>query len=32
MFTDLEGLRVNGVTVPPDLAMTSQKPDLVIVK
>ena len=32
MFADLEGHRVNGVTVPPDLAMTSQKPDLVIVK
>ena len=32
MFADLEGLRVNGVTVPPDLAMTAQKPDLVIIK
>ena len=29
---DLEGLRVNGVTVPPDLALTAQKPDLVIIK
>ena len=32
MFADLEGLRVNGVTVPPDLALTAQKPDLVIIK
>ena len=29
---DLEGLRVNGVTVPPGLALTAQKPDLVIIK
>ena len=32
LFADLEGLRVNGVTVPPDLALTAQKPDLVIIK
>ena len=32
MYADLEGLRVNGVTIPPDLAVSAQKPDLVIVK
>ena len=31
VFADLEGHRVNGVTVPPDVAMTAQKPDLVII-
>ena len=30
-YADLEGHRVNGVTIPPDLAMTAQKPDLVII-
>ena len=28
VFADLEGHRVNGVTIPPDVAMTAQKPDL----
>ena len=32
VYADLEGLRVNGVTIPPDLAVSAQKPDLVIVK
>ena len=32
VFADLEGLRVNGVTVPADIAITGQKPDIVIVK
>ena len=31
VFADLEGRRVNGGTIPPDVAMTAQKPDLVIV-
>ena len=31
VYADLEGHRVNGVTIPPDVAMTAQKPDLVIV-
>ena len=31
VYADLEGHRVNGVTIPPDVAMTSQKPDLVII-
>ena len=31
VFADLEGHRVNGVTIPPDVAMTAQKPDLVII-
>ena len=31
LFADLEGHRVNGVTIPPDVAMTAQKPDLVII-
>ena len=31
IYADLEGKRINGVTIPPDIAMTAQKPDLVIV-
>lgn len=31
VYADLEGHRVNGVTIPSDVAMTAQKPDLVIV-
>ena len=31
VFADLEGHRVNGVTIPPDVAMTAQKPDIVII-
>ena len=31
VYADLEGHRVNGVTIPPDVAMTAQKPDLVII-
>ena len=31
VFADLEDHRVNGVTIPPDVAMTAQKPDLVII-
>ena len=31
VYADLEGHRVNGVTIPPDIAMTAQKPDLVII-
>ena len=31
VFADLDGLRVNGVTIPSDVAMTAQKPDLVII-
>ena len=27
----MEGKRINGVTIPPDVAMTAQKPDLVII-
>ena len=30
-FADLNGWRVNGGTVPPDLALTEQIPDLVII-
>ena len=32
VFADLEGLRVNGVIVPANIAITGQKPDIVIVK
>ena len=32
IYADLDGHRVNGVTIPPDLAMSAQKPDLVIIK
>ena len=32
VYADLEGHRINGVTVPPNIAITGQKPDLVIVK
>ena len=32
VFSDLEGHRINGVTVPPKNAITGLKPDLVIVK
>ena len=32
MYSDLEGHRINGVTVPPNIAITGLKPDLVIVK
>ena len=32
VYADLEGLRVDDVTIPPDLAVTAQKPDLVIAK
>ena len=31
LCADLEGKRINGVTIPPDVAMTAQKPDLVII-
>ena len=31
IYADLEGHRVNGVTIPADVAMTAQKPDLVII-
>ena len=31
VYADLDGHRVNGVTIPSDVAMTAQKPDLVIV-
>ena len=31
VFADLNGWRINGGTVPPDLALTEQKPDLVVV-
>ena len=31
LYADLDGKRINGVTIPPDVAMTAQKPDLVIV-
>ena len=30
-YTDLNGHRVNGGTLPPDLCETEQKPDLVVV-
>ena len=32
VFADLDGLRVNGVPIPSDVAMTAQKSDLVIIK
>ena len=32
IFADLDGHRVNGVTIPPDLAMSAQKPDLVLIQ
>ena len=32
IYADLDGHRVNGVTIPPDLAMSAQKPDLVIIR
>ena len=32
VYSDLEGHRINGVTVPPNIAITGLKPDLVIVK
>ena len=31
-FTGLNGWRMNGGTVPPDLALTSQVPDLVLIE
>ena len=31
VFADLKGWRVNGGTVPPDMALTEQKPDLVVI-
>ena len=31
LYADLDGKRINGVTLPPDVAMTAQKPDLVII-
>ena len=31
VFADLNGWRVNGGTVPPDMALTEQKPDLVVI-
>ena len=31
VYCDLEGSRVNGVTIPPDILVTASKPDLVIV-
>ena len=31
VFADLNGWRINGGTVPPDLALTEQKPDLVVI-
>ena len=31
VYADLNGLRVNGGTVPPDLALTGQVPDLVLI-
>ena len=32
IFADLDGHRVNGVTIPTDLAMSAQKPDLVLIQ
>ena len=31
IYADLEGHRVNGVTIPSDIDITGQKPDLVII-
>ena len=31
LYADLDGCRVNGVTIPADIAMTGLKPDLVII-
>ena len=31
IYADLEGHRVKRVTIPADIAITSQKPDLVII-
>ena len=31
VYCDLQGSRVNGVTIPPDILLTSSKPDLVLV-
>ena len=31
LYADLDGRRVNGVTIPADIAMTGLKPDLVII-
>ena len=31
LYCDIEGLKVNGGTMPPEIALTSKKPDLVIV-
>ena len=31
VFADLNGWKINGGRVPPDLALTEQKPDLVVV-
>ena len=31
VYCDLEGARVNGVTIPPDILVTASKPDLVLV-
>ena len=31
MYTDLNGYRVNGGTLPPDLCETQQRPDLVVI-
>ena len=30
-YADLNGWRTNGGTIPPDLVLTEQKPDLVII-
>ena len=31
VYCDLEGSRVNGVTIPPNILVTASKPDLVLV-
>ena len=31
VYADLAGWRINGGTIPPDLVLTDQKPDLVII-
>ena len=31
VYADLNGWRVNGGTIPPDLVLTKQNPDLVII-
>ena len=31
MYADLNGWRVNGGTVPQEMALTEQKPDLVVI-